>query len=100
MGIKDLYDYLQADDLSKIPQNEKPLFFQVFQEYIAIRQTYDYKYDLEDLALYVRDELDRDNSGRMYKHIIIDEGQDLSPTMLQSLIKAIPTDGSLTISVM
>ena len=33
---------------------------------------------------------------RMYKHIIVDEGQDLSPIMLKSLVKAIPEDGTFT----
>lgn len=32
----------------------------------------------------------------MYKHIVIDEGQDLSPIMLKSLVNTIPQDGSLT----
>lgn len=36
----------------------------------------------------------------MYKHIIVDEGQDLSPIMLKSLVKAIPEDGTFTFLVM
>ncbi|MEH7490515.1 3'-5' exonuclease [Priestia megaterium] len=100
MGINDLQQYLKAEDIgkggTKLSLTHRELFFHVFQEYLSIRQNYDYKYDLEDLAQYVRDELEKDRDQRMYKHIIIDEGQDLSPTMLQSLTKAIPPSGSLT----
>ena len=32
----------------------------------------------------------------MYRHIVIDEGQDFSPMMLRSLAAAVPSDGSLT----
>ena len=36
------------------------------------------------------------NTARKYKHIVIDEGQDLSPVSVESLVHAIPEDGTLT----
>jgi len=48
------------------------------------------------MANTVCDELDKDGSRRLYKHVVIDEGQDFSPQMIRSLSKAIPLDGSLT----
>ncbi len=48
------------------------------------------------MATAVCRELDKDPSSRLYKHIVIDEGQDFSPQMIRSLSKAIPADGSLT----
>ena len=53
-------------------------------------------YDWYDLAMYVASELEQDTNERRYKHIIIDEGQDFSPMMIKSLVKAIPCDGSFT----
>lgn len=55
-----------------------------------------YLYDWEDIAQTVCEELENDTEKRMYKHIIVDEGQDLSPIMLKSLVKAIPEDGTFT----
>jgi len=55
-----------------------------------------YEYDFDDLASAMIRELDTDKSPRRYRHIVIDEGQDLSPEMLRSLAKAIPIDGSIT----
>ncbi|WP_280166633.1 3'-5' exonuclease [Priestia aryabhattai] len=100
MGIKNSDDYNQADRIgrgsTRISRDKRAFFFEVYQEYLEIRKDYNYKYDLEDIPQYVSAEFDNDNGSRMYKHIIIDEGQDLSPIMLQSLSKAIPEDGSIT----
>ena len=41
-------------------------------------------------------ELRTDDGERLYRHVVIDEGQDFSPEMLRSLAMAIPPDGSLT----
>ena len=46
--------------------------------------------------MYVANEFEQDSNERRYKHIIIDEGQDFSPMMIKSLVKAIPSDGSFT----
>ncbi|WP_430495330.1 3'-5' exonuclease [Rossellomorea marisflavi] len=100
MGITNLDEYEQVDRIgrgsTRIKRASRKYFFRVYEEYLRIRKENNRKYDLEDLAYYVKEELDRDGSPRRYKHIIIDEGQDFSPTMLQSLSKAIPSNGSLT----
>jgi superfamily I DNA/RNA helicase len=61
-----------------------------------IRQESGYKYDWDDIAQAVKEEMAQDDSDRMYQHIVIDEGQDLSPVMLQSLALAVPDNGSIT----
>ena len=75
---------------------EQELVFEIYQTYLNLRQQSGKKYDWDDIATTVADELDIDKSERRYKHIIIDEGQDFSPQMLHSLTKAIPPNGSLT----
>jgi superfamily I DNA/RNA helicase len=44
----------------------------------------------------VLSELRDDDAPRLYKHVVIDEGQDLSPEMIRSLVTAVPRDGSVT----
>lgn len=99
MGIATLNDYVDAERIgrsgTRIIRDKRKYFFAVYERYLDIRQRYDYKYDWDDLAHTVREQLEDDDE-RMYKHIIIDEGQDLSPVMLQSLASAIPEDGSIT----
>lgn len=100
MGITDLNAYEQVErtgmSSTRILRKTRKYFFKVYLEYLKIRAEHNWRYDLEDLAYYVKEELEIDEGPRKYKHIIIDEGQDFSPTMLQSLSKAIPSNGSLT----
>jgi superfamily I DNA/RNA helicase len=74
----------------------RPLMWQVYQRYRELRQQVGRPYDYDDIATAVSNALDGDLSARLYRHVIIDEGQDMSPEMLRSLSKAIPADGSIT----
>ncbi len=100
MGITTLDEYVEAERIgrsgTRIVRDKRSIFFDVYERYLAIRARYGYNYDWDDLAHTVRNQLLVDDEERMYKHIIIDEGQDLSPVMLQSLSLAIPEDGSIT----
>jgi hypothetical protein len=75
---------------------QRPIVLQVREEYRRLRARDGYLYDWEDIALAVLAELQRDGDERMYRHVVIDEGQDFCPAMLRSLAAAIPTTGSLT----
>ena len=70
--------------------------FDVYQRYKSRREARGKLYDWQDLSHTVLAELMRDRDKRFYRHIVIDEGQDLSPIELRSLAAAIPPDGSLT----
>ena len=100
MGITTLEEYVDAERIgrsgTRITRDKRKYFFDVYERYLAIREKHDYKYDWDDLAHTVKDELEDDEDERIYNHIIIDEGQDFSPVMLQSLALAIPEDGSIT----
>lgn len=74
----------------------RPIMWKILERYRKLRAECGKLYDLDDMAAAVSASLDRDERPRMYKHIIIDEGQDLSLEMIRSLTKAIPADGSIT----
>ncbi len=100
MGITVLQDYIGAERIgragTRITRDRREYFFRVYERYLEIRAQKGFKYDWDDIARFAKEEFRKDKTNRMYKHIIIDEGQDLSPIMLQSLVLAIPEDGSLT----
>lgn len=100
MGIITLDAYINAERIgrggTRITRDKRKYFFYVYEKYLEIRGRHGYKYDWDDIAYAVKESLENDKGERMYKHIVIDEGQDLSPIMLQSLALAIPEDGSIT----
>ncbi len=73
-----------------------PLLWQILEEYHRQRNDAGKRYDWDDIAVAVRDELANDSRARRYRHVIIDEGQDFSPSMIQSLVRAVPANGSVT----
>lgn len=99
-GITNYNDYKDFDAFRsaemRFDSEERKLVFEIYQTYLNLRQHIGKKYDWDDIATSVCEELDADRSERRYKHIVIDEGQDFSPQMIRSLTKAIPADGSLT----
>lgn len=100
MGIRSLDEYEKIERIgrmdTRIKRENRKYFFMVYEEYLKIRCSEGYLYDWEDLAQFVYEELVKDSNDRMYKHIVIDEGQDLSPMMIKSLVRAIPKNGSFT----
>ena len=66
------------------------------EEYARVRADAGFLYDWDDIAGAVVAELQGDDRQGLYRHIVIDEGQDFSPAMLRSLAAAIPPEGSLT----
>jgi len=100
MGLSSLEEYEKIERIgrlnTRITRENRKIFFGVYEEYLKVRNDEGYLYDWEDMATAVYNEFLLDSEKRFYKHIVIDEGQDLSPMMLKSLVHAIPDDGSLT----
>lgn len=100
LGIRTEEDYMEVERVgredTRIIRKYRPIVYNVYQRYLRLRSEAGYDYDWDDLAQSVQYEFENDNSPRMYRHIVIDEGQDFSPVMLKSLVLAIPPDGSLT----
>ncbi|NIE66849.1 3'-5' exonuclease [Burkholderia sp. Ax-1719] len=74
----------------------RPIMWEILERYRTLRREQGKLYDLDDIAAAVSTAFDEDRSARMYKHVIIDEGQDLSLEMIRSLTKAVPPTGSVT----
>lgn len=81
---------------ARMLKTQRPIMWQVYEAYLAVRAEQGFRYDLDDIASAVSAAFDGDANARRYKHVIIDEGQDLSPIMLRALAKAVPAGGSLT----
>lgn len=98
-GISTLDDYQSRDRIgradTRLDRLLRPVMWAVRNEYLNERDRRGYLYDFDDIATHVYNELEEDVSERFYKHIIIDEGQDLSPEMLRSLANAVPAAGSV-----
>ena len=100
-GIRTLPQYEASERIgragARVTRLQKPIVWEVYEAYRQLRTNSGHRYNNDDIALAVIDAFAADQSLRKYKHVVIDEGQDLSPTMLQALAKAIPVDGSLTL---
>lgn len=72
------------------------LVYDTLEQYRALRDSEQMRYDWDDILVAAHEAMIADSTPRLYKHIIIDEGQDFAPVMLRTLIAAIPPDGSIT----
>lgn len=98
-GIQTLDEYRAAPPPvpSGLPTNTTlPLIWQIREAYRHERGKHGKLYDWDDIAISVRDEFAADSRKRHYQHVVIDEGQDFSPVMIQSLVSAVPANGSVT----
>lgn len=99
-GIRTKEEYDAVERIGRadtnIRRDNRKWFFAVYESYIKLRIEKGLLYDWDDIATSVYDALLEDDRPRMYKHIIVDEGQDFSPMMLKSLVHAIPVDGTFT----
>lgn len=98
-GIHDVRTYMETDRVGRrqaLPPAARPTIWEVRDTYEAIRSARGQRYDWHDLASSVRHQLVADASERLYRHVVIDEGQDFSPEMLRSLVEAVGVDGSVT----
>ncbi len=99
-GITSHDEYVEVERVGRFGTNLsrklRPVMYEILEKYVEIRTSNGKMYDWDDVAIYVRKEFEEDASPRLYKHIIVDEGQDFSPEMIRSLAAAIPEDGSLS----
>ena len=98
MGIVSLSDYKNANRAgrgdTRLTAEDREGVWAVRDEYLRQRSAAGYRFDLRDIASEVlRTELSPKNLP--YRHLVIDEGQDLKPQMLRALAKATPEGGSI-----
>lgn len=99
-GFSNFAEYKSAARIGRasanIKRENRKWIFEVYEKYRELRESAGQKYDWDDLALHVFDELQNDDSERRYTHIIVDEGQDFSPMMIKSLVESVADNGSFT----
>ena len=99
-GIVSAEDYASTSRTgradARLIRSLRPTMWNILEEYRRLRGEAGYRYDVDDIASAVANAFDGDGGSRLYKHVIVDEGQDLSPEMLRALSKAVPKDGSFT----
>jgi superfamily I DNA/RNA helicase len=99
MGIATEQDYLDADRVGRrvgLAPAFRTAVWNIRTRYLELRETAGIPYDWHDLATAVREGLASDSRPRMYKHIVIDEGQDLSPEAIRSLVAAVQPGGTVS----
>lgn len=99
-GVPSAADYKAQDRVgraeARLERVLRDAMWAIYEAYVGDRTSSGFRYDWDSIASAVAAEFGRDNTARRYKHIVIDEGQDLSPEMLRSLAAAIPAEGSIT----
>jgi hypothetical protein len=99
-GLATVEDYLEVSRVGRmaaLQQGQRQAVWDIREKYLAARTTASYPYDWAGLPAEVRASLAADTAARRYKHIVVDEAQDLSPESIRSLAEAIPANGSLTL---
>ena len=100
MGIRTKGEYQNAKRIGR----QTPLavgeprshVWDVVEAYRKARDETSARFDWSDIATAVKSELECDATPRRYRHVVIDEGQDLSPEALRSLTQAVQPGGSVT----
>lgn len=99
IGISDKEQYETMERIgrggSRLLKENRKYIYQVYEEYINMRSGLGYKYDWDDISYYLLKALKLNVISKKYKHIIIDEGQDFSPTMVKSIVEYAKDDGSV-----
>jgi len=100
MGIASEAEYQSAQRIGRQTPLQtgtaRSLVWAVRDGYREIRAANGFTNDWYDLASTVRGALATDTRPRMYRHILIDEGQDLTPESIRSLTEAVQAGGSVT----
>lgn len=99
MGIVSEDEYLAADRVGRkigLDEARRRAVWRIREAYFACRAGSNLPYDWSDIASAVRRSLAGDARPRRYRHIVIDEGQDLSPEAIRSLKEAVQPGGTVS----
>jgi hypothetical protein len=99
MGIATEADYLAAERIGRktpLSPGQRRAVWRIRTEYLRVRAGAEVPYDWHDLASAVRIRFSADARPRKYRHVVIDEGQDLSPEAIRSLVAAKQPGGTVS----
>jgi len=100
-GIKTEADYLSKQRTgrgdSRLARQDRPRVFKAYEKYLASFAAGGHLFDWNTIATAVRNSLREkaDDFEPLYKHVVIDEGQDFSPEMLRSLSESLQPGGTV-----
>ena len=92
--------YMAAERRGRIDPlraSQREAVWAVREAYLARRAAAGYSYDWWDLPSAMLDALTADVSPRMYRHVVIDEAQDLPPEAIRSLKNLVQPGGTVTL---
>jgi superfamily I DNA/RNA helicase len=98
-GVTTLEEYKGLDRYGRkvgLSPAQRAAVWEIHEKYVGLRDVQGPRYDWYDLATSVKTALGRDVRPRRYQHVVIDEGQDLSPEAIRSLVSAADQSGSVT----
>lgn len=98
-GMADEATYLAAARIGRtrpLQASSRAALWKIRERYLQLVSDAGKIGDWSGLPSLVRVTLAHDPLPRMYRHIVIDEGQDLSPEAIRSLADAVQPDGSIT----
>ncbi len=99
MGLSSAQDYGGADRYGReegLNPRQRTLVWEVRREYQELLAAAKRPYDWPGIPSAVRAAVADDGSPSVYRHVVIDEGQDLSPEAIRSLVEVVDPDGSVT----
>lgn len=99
MGIGTQQGYLDVKRVGRkrgLDEVHRRAVWEIREAYLVARASEGVPYDWNDIATAVRHALASDTRPRKYRHVIIDEGQDLSPEAIRSLKAAVQPGGTVS----
>src|SRR5699024_943507 len=88
---------------TRIDRSKRKYFYEVYEQYIKIREEDDRYYDFEDVGTFIRNLLkkiknqDKKKKLLSYKYILIDEFQDFTSDMLMTVNELNNTNGAMVL---
>lgn len=99
MGIVTEAEYLAVGRVGRkvgLDEARRKAVWKIREGYLEARTTAGLPYDWSDVASAVRAGLAADVRPRLYRHVVIDEGQDLSPEAIRSLKEVVQPGGTVS----
>ena len=98
-AVGSIAEYLSVERIGRrtaLGRLQREAVWRLRERYQEIRDASGYNFDWSQIASTVRSRFAAGGSGPLYRHVIIDEGQDLSPEQLRSLVDIADPQGSVT----
>lgn len=100
MGVVDEQIYYNAERIgrstTRVRRENRQYVFEVFEKYLTLREKQHFACDANDIGLLFQQLLQEGTIKKDHIHLVIDEGQDLAPSILKALVDYVSFGGSIT----